>query len=167
MKEYFVGVMAAVLFGGLIISLFPDGSEKKYLRLLCAIAAVSCMIVPLIDFASDAQNVGDELDSLLDFDGYATGDYDEFYNNSLMRASVDNAEKYLKKLVISEVDAKDEDLDIDIIARIESDEIYIEAVEVKIYPSGLAKDPHAIEKLVCELLGCECRIFYISDEKNN
>lgn len=160
MKEYFVGVMSVVMLGGLIISLFPEGGEKKYLRLLCAIASLSCMIMPLTDIVSDGSELDEELEGLFGYVGGEPMDYDEIYNNSLASASVENAEIYLKNLIISELGADFNSFDVRIISKIESDKFYIESVEVTIYPSGMLIDPHRVKKTVSELLGCDCVIFY-------
>jgi hypothetical protein len=50
--------------------------------------------------------------------------------------------------------------DVAIVAEGNGEEIYIARVELIIYPSGLAIDPHAIQKYVKERLGCECVVIY-------
>ena len=49
MKEYFISIIAIALVGSLIISMLPSSSNAKYLRLICGLCAIGCIVFPLIN----------------------------------------------------------------------------------------------------------------------
>jgi hypothetical protein len=77
-----------------------------------------------------------------------TQNYDEIYNMSLKNAGIKNSEEYLKSLIIKELLGDESDIDVCIITNESSDEIYIECVEVIIYPSGVTLDPRKVQNIV-------------------
>lgn len=159
MSEYFLGIALTVLIGGLVLSLLPDASAKPYLRLLCGGAIVLSILSPLVSFVGDESAAEDFL-SLFDGEMSNQQNYEEIYNNALISAGAEFASERLEGEIKQELAAKDGTFDVSVIARGDSEEIYIERVEVIIHPSGLSLNPHAIEKYVSDRLGCECVIIY-------
>ena len=159
MSEYFLGIALTVLIGGLVLSLLPDASAKPYLRLLCGGAIVLSILSPLVSFVGDESAAEDFL-SLFDGEISNEQNYEEIYNNALISTGAEFASERLESEIKQELSAKDGTFDVSVIARGDSEEIYIERVEVIIHPSGLSLNPHRIEKYVSDRLGCECVIIY-------
>ena len=160
MKEFFAVLISTVFAGGILVSLTPKGSFQKYMRFLCGIAVCGCVMMPLLTGELFEKNDVKEWEKYWNLENDPSLDYDEIYNSSLKFAGVKNAEEYLKSLVIKEIEAQSADLDFRVVTHEKSDEIYIECVEVRIHPSGMALDPRKIQNIVYELLECECIIIY-------
>ena len=86
--------------------------------------------------------------------------YDEIYNKTIINAGKQNVEKTLKVEILQELNGNDKDIDLYLVLSNESDEIYIERVEIIIYPSGLSLDPHFMEDYISERLDCSCVVIY-------
>lgn len=166
MKEYFVGIMVSVVFGALAISILSEGGEKKYLRMLCGVATAGCIILPLADFFREGSDALKEVEDMFAVNENEEEHYDEIYNKTLTSAGVKNAEQSLKNLIISRLNVDGNDFDVNIFGDVESDVFCIKRVEFLIFPSGIAIDPHKVEKLVTDLLKCDFDVIYC-DEKNN
>lgn len=159
MGEYFLGITLTVLVCGFIISLLPDRSSGPYLRLICGAAVILSVLAPLVAAISDGGST-DGLKALFEEVEYNEGKYEEIYNDTILSAGAEECSKSLENTIGKDLSIDTDGFDVSVIAGSESDEIYISRVEVIIYPSGLAIDPHMIEKYVSERLGCECIIFY-------
>ena len=159
MKEYFLAILAIAVIGGIIISLSPDGASAKYIRLLCGICTVGCIVIPIVSYAAQSNILDENWLLIFDSDQYVD-QYDEIYNSALVDAEISNADYLLKNKIIQEFVIKDEDFDVHIKINEESVEKYIECVELRIYAQGIEIDPHSIEKYVKNLLGCECITYY-------
>ena len=160
MKEYFVVLVSIIFVGGMIVSVTPAGSFQKYMRFLCGLAVCGCVMFPLISGDIFKKIDPEDLVYILKSEEEGLGDYDEIYNLSLKNAGVENSEKHLKTLIIKELDANDSDIDVCLVTNDNSVEIYIERVEVIIYPSGVMLDPRKIQNIVYDVLECECIVIY-------
>ena len=164
MKEYFVVVIVIIFVGGIIVSLAPEGAGQRYLRLLVSLSVMGCIIMPLFSFFDGNQIDASGLYDMLTWRDENVQNYDEIYNNTILKAGVAEAENALKNDVIKELNGDYEDIDIRIFAKEKSGEIYIERAEIIIYPSGLSLDPHFIENYISQRLKCECTVVYKSDK---
>ncbi len=165
MKEYFVALVSIVFVGGMMVSLTPSGSLQKYMRFLCGLAVCGCIMMPLLSGELFENIDPEEFQNYWESVKEETQKYDEIYNMSLKNAGIKNSEEYLKNLIIKELLGDESDIDVCIITNESSDEIYIECVEVIIYPSGVTLDPRKVQNIVYELLECECIIRYDIVEK--
>ena len=159
MKEYFISIIAIALVGALIISMLPDATNAKYLRLICGLCAIGCIVLPLANFGSENFDF-DEITELFGNEEDKKEQYDKFYNASIKEAEITNAQILLKSEIIQATSASAKDFDVKIYTANIGDEIYISNIEIKIYPSGIFMDVHAATKCVEENFGCKCRIIY-------
>ena len=164
MKEYFAVVITVIFIGGTLISLSPEGSGQRYLRLLVSLAVTGCIIMPLFSFLDGWEMDADGISEMLSWGEENTQNYEEIYNNAIVDAGTREAENKLKSEILQALGGDGEDIDLKIVAGHKSGEIYIERTEIIIYPSGLALDPHFMENYISERLGCECVVIYKSDK---
>ncbi len=161
MKEYFIGIISVVFLGGMIVSVMPSGATQKYLRLLCGVSVMACIVMPAFSFFGDQNAGADRWDILSDAEGYDESQYVEIYNNSLKNAETYNAENTLKSEIIKEFSAGYDDIDIELETTVKGDEIYISGVILKIHPSGVLLDPHKMKKYLEDRLECPCTVVYL------
>ncbi len=161
MREYFVGIISVVFLGGMIVTIMPSGATQKYLRLLCGLSVMACMVMPVFSLFTERNTGIDNWDALNGFDSGDELEYVEIYNNSLKNAVADNAENALKNDIIREFSARYDDIDVEIEVSASSDEIYILSVWLKIHPSGVLLDPHEIKKYLEDRLQCPCTVVYL------
>ena len=159
MAESFLCIILVVLFGSFALSLLPDTSAKPYLRLLCGAAAVLSIISPLVLQIRDG-SLSDGLLLLFEEQSVEAEKYEEIYNKTILTEGARKASRELKNEIKQELMLDSDGFDVAIVVEDNGDEIYIARVELIIYPSGLAIDPHAIQKYVKERLGCECVVIY-------
>ena len=164
MKEYFIVIITVTFIGGTIISLAPEGTGQRYLRLLVSLAVTGCIIMPLFSFLDGQEVDTSGISELLSWQEENTQNYEEIYNNSILEAGATEVGNKLKSEIIQELGGDYEDIDLRIVAHQKSGEIYIERTEIIIYPSGVALDPHFMENYVYERLGCECEVVYKSEK---
>ncbi len=159
MKEYFITIMIVALAGGIIVSLASQTNAQRNIKFLCGLCTVACIAFPLVNIAE-----GDfDKNAILDMFDYGENDeeyYDEIYNLNLENNEISNAKATLKSEILKELDAKNEDFDLNIITSKLNDKIYIDRVETVIYPEGIGINPREIQAYVNKRLGCECVIFY-------
>lgn len=163
MKEYFAVAVTVIFIGGTVVSLAPEGTGQRYLRLLASLAITGCIVMPLFSFFNGWQLDESGISDLLSVGDQNKQNYEEIYNNAIIEAGVKNAETKLKSEIIQELNGDIEDIELRIIADQKSGEIYIERAEIIIRPTGVALDPHFMKNYVSERLGCECVIIYSSD----
>lgn len=164
MKEYFIVVITVTFLGGTLVSLAPSGAGQRYLRLIAALAVVGCIILPLFSFFNDWEMNIEDMSDMFSYGEESNQNYDEIYNNSIVEAGAKNLSNTLKNEIVQALEADYDDIDLTVVVNNNSDEIYIERVEVIIYPSGLSLDPHFMENYVSERLDCECEIIYKSEK---
>ena len=162
MKEYFASVMALTFIGGRVVSLAPEGASQRYLRLLVGLAVTGCIITPIFSFLGDNVLLGDLEYELPEVESDVLN-YEEIYKTSIINAGASEAEKVLESEILQAVNGKYGDVDVVINACEKSGEIYIDTVQLLIYPSGIALDPHFMQKHISERLGRECEVIYVSE----
>jgi hypothetical protein len=160
MKEYFMIVISVIFMGGIVVSLAPEGTGQRYLRLLASLAVTGCIIIPLFSFLDGWQIDTNRISEMLAWGEESTQNYEEIYNNTILTEGARKASQELKNEIKQELALDSGGFDVTIITEDNGDEIYIARVELIIYPSGVAIDPHAIQKYVKERLGCECVVIY-------
>ena len=159
MKEYFISIIAIALVGSLIISMLPSSSNAKYLRFICGLCAIGCIVFPLIN-ADEMMIDFESLKELFYNEQDNDNDYEKIYNDAMAKAEISNAEISLKNEIVKAYSANHEDFDIEITTKKYSDDFYISKITLKIYPSGITLNVHLIKKYIEEQLGHECVIFY-------
>ena len=159
MKEYFLAILAVAVIGGIIISLSPDGNSAKYIKLLCGLCTVGCIIIPIVSYAAEGDYSYEQWKGVFVQEQYV-GEYDEIYNNAFENVENTNADILLKNKIIQALRVEKDDFDIHICLDNKSDGKSIEKVEVKIYSSGIDIDPRSLENYVYSLLKCQCVIYY-------
>ena len=160
MKEYFVGIIAVVFVGGMIVSIAPGGTTQKYLRLLCGLSVMACIVMPAVSFFKGCDAPIETWGDLGEIEEYDESKYVEIYNNSLREAGAQNAENIIKNDMLKEFNADEQDFDIRLDNEIISDEIYISGILLEIHPSGVALDPRQMKKYLEDRLECPCTIVY-------
>lgn len=163
MKEYFLGVAVLSMLCSLTVTLAPAGASQKYIRLLSGLALALCVSAPIFSLVADG-GFDVALEDMLEVETSGERDYAEIYNNAILNAGSAGAEKTLKSEILQALDGNDGDIDLNIVAHLEGEEIYIDLTEIIIYPSGLPLDPHFMQNYVSERLGCRCEVIYRSDE---
>ena len=160
MREYFLGLILFAFFGSVILSVAPHGLSRTYLRFLCGLCSVGCIIFPLVTLFSSDGDKSAEIESFFEPSENEDKNAVEIYNLYLDSIAEKSAEESLKNKIITELNAKVEDVDVDIILDKSSDEIYIKSVYVLFYPSGYDIDPKKVEKICFSAFGCGCEFFY-------
>lgn len=160
MREYFLGLILFAFLGSAILSVAPCGLAKGYLRFLCGLCGVGCVIFPVFSLLGSESGERADLEALFEADAGDAESYAEMYNSFFDEATLNNAETSLKNEIMSELKAESEDFELKIILDDNGAENYIKLVRVNFYPSGYAIDPDEIEKICFSRLGCECEFFY-------
>lgn len=160
MKEYFLGLIVFAFAGSVILSLAPSGAGKGYIRLLCGLCSVGCIVFPLFGLISGEGVEANELLSMLDGSERIEENSVEIYNDAIDTATLENAELNLKAHLIKELKAKTDSLDAKIVLGESNGEKYIERVKIYIYPSGYAIAPEKIKAATVDLLNAECELIY-------
>lgn len=160
MKEYFLAVIVVALLGGVILSLLPDGSSGRCIRLLCGLCVSACVVMPLVSFAGESEYWLQEADKMFSDASNESNIYDEIYKNALAEAEVKNAGIYLKNEMIQALSLEKGDFDINIVIDKITDEKYSYRAELIIYASGLAMDPHGAKEYIEERLRCDVSVIY-------
>ena len=160
MSEYFLGLIIFAFSGSVLLSLAPQGISKKYLRLLCGLCSVGCIVFPLFNFFGSGGIDAEELVAVFDVQDDVSENNVEIYNNSLNDASLKNAEETLKSSIIKELSVKYEDFDLEIVVNKSSEDFYIEKIRVLIYPSGYSVDPKKIGGICKRALDAPCEFIY-------
>ena len=164
MSEYFLGLIVFAFVGSMIFSLVPTGSSKRYVRLLCGLCSVGCIIFPLFGLFEDVTN-GDgssfeELAEMFETSDEAGENAVEIYNNFVNATSVKNAEETLKNDIIKALSIKSDAVDVKIELGENCGEFYINRVIVYLYPSAYATEPKKIREICENRLGAACEIIY-------
>ena len=160
MRDYFLGLILFAFFGSVILSVTPSGLSRGYLKFLCGLCSIGCIIYPIASLAVDGDAWRENIEGMFEVDENAEESSVEIYNLFLDEVAEKNAEDALKSKIITETNGKEEDACVDIILNKNSDEIYIERVFVYLYPSGYDIDPKKVKKICFSELGCECEILY-------
>ena len=160
MRSYFLGLILFAFFGSVVLSVAPRGLSRTYLRFLCGLCGIGCIIFPLATLLSGGGSEKEYIESFFEITDQDTNKSAEIYNYYLDDVALTNAEKSLKEKIITETKAKDADFDVNIILKENSGEFYIDGVRVYFYPSGYDIDPRKVEKICFSELGCECEFFY-------
>ena len=158
MKEYFLGIISFAFFGSFVLSVAPQGLGRKYLRFLCGLCGVGCVMFPLVSLSYG--NGAELIRNAFEISEESEENAVEIYNLYLDETIIKNAEKDLKREIISSLSAKDEDFDLEIVLDKNSDEFYIKKIFVTFYPSGYDIDPLKVEKICFFAYKCECEFFY-------
>ena len=160
MKDYFLGLILFAFFGSIVLSIAPRGLSRTYLRFLCGLCSIGCIIFPLVTLLSDGGSEGEYIESLFETELQDANKSVEIYNSYIDDVALTNAEKSLKEKIIAETKSKEADFDVDIILAENGGEIYIKVARVCFYHSGYDIDPRKVEKICFSELGCECEFLY-------
>ena len=160
MKDYFLGLILFAFFGAVVLSIAPSGFSRGYLKFLCGLCSIGCIIFPIASLAVDGDSWKENIEGIFETDEKSKESYAEIYNSFLDDIAEENAEETLKNKIITEMNGKYGDIDVDIILNKSCDEIYIESVFVYFYPSGYDIDPRKVKKICFSEFGCECEILY-------
>ncbi len=160
MKGYFTGIILVVLLSSAVLSITPSDGSKKYIRLVCGLCTVGCMLIPAAQAFGSLWMSEEDIISKFEYSETAERDYAEIYNKNLNSTEIKNAEASLKRLIIEELSLNYADFDIAINAEIKSDEFYISSVTLKIYPSGVNIEPSRVTEYISEKLDCPAEVYY-------
>ena len=115
MSDYFLGLILFAFFGAIILSITPQGMSRGYLKFLCGLCSIGCIIFPLASFSIEGGAGRDDVEALFDVGENYEENAVEIYNSFLDDTVKSNAENNLKSKIISELNADFEDFDVDII----------------------------------------------------
>ena len=160
MKNYFLGLILFAFFGSVILSVAPHGLSRGYLKFLCGLCSIGCIIFPIASVVVDGDAWRENVESFFEIGEDTRENSVEIYNLFLDEVAEENAELSLKNKIITELKGDNDDIAVDIILDKNSDEIYIEAIRVFFYPSGYDIDPKKVKKICFLELGVECEVFY-------
>ena len=160
MKDYFLGLILFAFLGSIILSVAPHGLSRGYLKFLCGLCGIGCIIFPIASVVIDGESWREDVEDLFEINDNANENSVEIYNLFLDEVAEKNAEETLKDKIITELKADKDDICVDIILNKNSDEIYIDAIRVFFYPSGYDIDPKKVKKICFSELGIECEVFY-------
>ncbi len=158
MREYFLGLILFAFFGSVILSAAPQGLGRKYLRFLCGLCSVGCIMFPLVSLTHDGG--AESIKEAFEASGENEKNAVEIYNLNLDETVIKNAETNLKNEIKTKLKATDEDFYVKIVLDKNGDEFYIKNVLVTFYPSGYDLDPREIEKICFSAYKCGCEFFY-------
>ena len=163
MKEYIITLVGAALFCGFVEMLSPDGEGggiKKHIKLLSSLCILCILIAPLVSFAQEVKAY--DLGAALSEIGDETYDekYDEICNKSIASYSESELGRICEERLMRELDVEQGGVRVDVRTEYQNDILSVTLATVRIYPEALAKDPRDMERIVSEMLGCECEIIY-------
>ena len=161
MSEYFLGLILFAFVGSVIFSFVPPGASKRYVRLLCGLCSVGCIVFPLFELVVDTdKGYFKDLTQIFEASGELGENAVEIYNNSINNVTLENAEETLKNDIIKAFSIKYDAVEVAIVLDKNSDEFYIKRIMVYLYPSGYGADPQKIRDICKSTLGVTCDIIY-------
>lgn len=157
MKEYLFSLFEVCLLSGIVSSLSPDGSVKKYIRFICSLLVICAMVIPI--FSANISEFGFE--GVFDLSGDEQEDYGEIYNYYWEAYDTQRAEEALAEGLCTRFSLPTEALRVQLCTegsgeqrRIISARVYITSA------SALATDPSLIREYIASVAACECEIVY-------
>lgn len=163
MKDYFFGVFLVCIASGIVCTVAPLGSVKKYIEFICAACVLCCIVAPIIQGIAG----GDYLEYIFDGADTQEGNYDEIYNSYLESADEYQARELLSRGMSEELGLARESFCIELV--VAKTEVSRAVERVRVYIIGLdafTQDPADIRAYVKRTVGCECDIIYgTNDEK--
>lgn len=163
MRDYFFGVFLVSIASGIVCTIAPIGSVKKYIELVSAACVLCCIVAPIIQGIAG----GDYLEYIFDGADTQEGNYDEIYNSYLESADESQARELLSRGMSEELGLARESFYLELVVAKTEVSRAVERVRVYIIRSdAFIKDPADIRAYVKKTVGCECDIIYgINDEK--
>ena len=156
MKEY-IGILFGVcMLAALVRVVAPEGVMKKYIEMVCALCVISAIILPLTQLLSDIQSIDISIEN-----GEAEmSNYDEIYNSYLAKGSLGDAEKILEREIADAFIKGSGEVDIDIRANVQGDNVQVSGINVTLIGSAVTADPEQVRQYVLGRTGVECEILY-------
>lgn len=157
---YFLGIIAVSFTSAVVLSLTKNGICRKYMRLLCGLCGIVCVVLPILTLGEGGEELVRSVENAFKSQSAPQENSVEIYNNSLNSAALENFEQELKTLVVKRLDAKYDDIDIMIESKKNGDDFYIKEIKVILYPSGCSIDPEKIKKICAERIDAPVSFVY-------
>ena len=162
MKDYIITLACISVFCGIVQILSPSGDGdgiKKNVRLISALCVLCVAAFPIGDFLIQLR------DAELDISDYITkeeldAEYEKLFYEAMVDFSNESVAQRCKKILMSEFDMQEDELDIILFSCVENDNIKIQRADIVIYFGGITQKPEPLRDTIESLLGCECRIIY-------
>ena len=156
MSGFILTALSVALLSGVIGMLSPEGSSKKYVRLVGTLCILCALSSPLVGLVTDGET-GIEL--LLP-EGDGGEEYEEIYKEAIAEGVRKNAEAAVKDMLTSHFDLAEEDLDISLSVERRETKYVVGSATVILKSSLVSTDPREISEYIkCEL-GCPCSVVY-------
>ena len=162
MREYFTVLFAVCLISGIVTTLAPSESAKKYIEYLCGLCVICCIVLPISDVFTSEIELGDI------FGGYEanTQDYEEIYNRFWEAEDKKAAEDALALGLSDRLGIGNGELAVNLCVSGNGSERVLEGAIVYIIDMrALDASPDIIRSYIADTAGVECEIIYdFSDE---
>ena len=160
MKEYFAVVITVIFIGGTLVSLAPEGSGKRYLRLLVSLAVTGCIIMPLFSFLDGWEMDAEGISEMLSWGEENTQNYEEIYNKSLQNGAKEQAEELIVSKLYEQFSLSEKSASVEISFLSENQILTLQEIRVTLHGKGVLTDPREIVSFAEDAFGCPCTVLY-------
>ena len=163
MKAYVITLIGVVLICGLAEMFSPDGEGggiKKHVGLLGGLCVLCIAIQPIGSLIGRISGEGSGIFSVFAQRGEDVVNYEEIFEENLMRNGALNAGTELHGAISEKFGIDYDSFDVSVTFADGGDKYVVRSVAVILYPQAVLADPHLIEEYVSGLLGCTCEIIY-------
>ncbi|MBQ8345403.1 MAG: hypothetical protein IJY42_03955 [Clostridia bacterium] len=157
MKEYCIGLLASCFFCGICGWMAPDGSLRRYLRLVGGICILCVMLSPVPTWIRSFQGV-----SWLDVipPEEMSSNYDEIYKEALEALSASELEAYVEARLWEQFSLEEHELELQILWSEEPSSPYVEQGWIILRDSAVFCNPDEVLAAAISLLECDYEILY-------
>lgn len=156
MKEYFLTLLGVVILSALIGTLSIENGSGRYIRLVCSLCVLCSLILPLGNaFREEEWDL-----SFLWEENEEDMDYDEIYQDALLKNETSYAEQALKTMICDKFSLSSEQVEVYLEIVSKNGMSVPEKVTMLLRGKGILSDPRALISWVNETVGCRCVIVY-------
>ena len=157
MREYFTVLFLVCILSGVISTLTPSESLKKYIEYLCAVCVTCCMVIPVAEIFPLDHHFSDI------FDGYDKNEqsYEEIYNSFWASEDERAAVKALSEGLAKKIGVESESFYVELCVSGTGESRVLEGI--RFYVTDLAAisvDPDIVRAYFRDVAGAECEIIY-------
>ena len=157
MKEYLMTLISVALLNGVIETLSPQGTLRRYVRFVGSLGLICVMVLPILQ----AYGRGEiDLSRLWETDVEEEIKYDEIYNQNFLYWEKKNAEQRLKNQIIQEFSMKEEELEVRLFLEEEGENKALKNVILVLKETTVTIDPRELIRYVEQTLKTTCAVVY-------
>lgn len=155
MREIGLTLIGVSLLAG-ILSILTPKAHKKYVRLLTGMCLLAVLVVPLRTLADEGLSLWQDGGGSEDW----MSNYDEIYNQALMRADADCLEEWLSNMIYNKISMDRSQFSVTVSLKQNDNQWVMEKTTVLLSHSAVATDPYPIIDLIESATHAPCVIVY-------